>query len=228
MTNESTFKRHAQIYLPDTPAALSAERRTALLEAFAAMLKISVQAIEVYGVYEGSLVFDLGLPPPAVQYLRALLQTNNPQLRLLGVEKVFLERESGEFEAWSRAEEKFKLAASSRPLKISRDRRGKLWLAFEPVPGIWRFHLIYLLVTVAMGLSMVPYPQGISLFLLGGACLAGIGLCLFQRILAAHILALAIGLVAPVVVLAKLPIVQTTIFLAGLIGVIFLARRYLF
>lgn len=99
---------------------------------------------------------------------------------------------------------------------------------FEPLPGIWRFHLIYLVVTTAMGWSFFPYSSFASLFLIAVICLGGLVLACFQRLLATHILALAIGLGTPVVVIAGLLPFQTfTLFALLLLGIV-LARKTLF
>jgi hypothetical protein len=86
-------------------SSLSTDRRSAAIDAFAAVMGISPQAIEVYRVYEGTIVFELGIPFNAMQRLRSLLQSNSAQLRLLRVEKVILEGEAGEVEEWVVKEE---------------------------------------------------------------------------------------------------------------------------
>lgn len=99
---------------------------------------------------------------------------------------------------------------------------------FEPVPGLWRFHLIYFFITMALGWSFFPYSLFASLFLIAAACVFGLLLAYFRKLLATHILALAIGLSAPVVVLARLLLHHTFILLSILILGIVLARKTLF
>ncbi|HEX9924709.1 MAG TPA: hypothetical protein VGD99_18785 [Anaerolineae bacterium] len=101
-------------------------------------------------------------------------------------------------------------------------------LKFEPVPGIWRFHLIYLVVTGAIGWSFFPYSAFASLFLISGVCIFGIFLAVYNQLLATHILALAIGLGTPVVVLAGLRPLPTLALLSLLIFGIILGRKILF
>ena len=98
-----------QVYLQGNFSSLPADRRSSIIDALAGLLRIPSEVIEVYRVYEGSVVFDLGIPSNAIQRLRSLLQSNNAQLRLLGVEKVILERELGK-EEWVLKEGKFDLA----------------------------------------------------------------------------------------------------------------------
>jgi len=105
-------KKRVQIYLQGDFSSLSADRQSAAIAAFAAVMETSPQAITVYRVSEGSIVFDLAIPSDAVQRLRFLLQSNNAQLCRLGVEKIVLEAESGEIEEWVIKEGKFDLVAS--------------------------------------------------------------------------------------------------------------------
>lgn len=99
---------------------------------------------------------------------------------------------------------------------------------FEPIPGIWRFHLIYLFVTVGLSWSFFPYALFASLFLVAGICMVGIFLAYYKQLLATHILALAIGLGTPIVVLARLWVIHTLILFLLLIFTIILIRHILF
>jgi CHAT domain-containing protein/tetratricopeptide (TPR) repeat protein len=104
--------QRVQIYLQGNFSLLTADRRSSIQDALAGMLRISPEDIDVYRVYEGSVVFDLGIPPNATQRLRSLLQTNSDQLHLLKVDKVILEKESGGIEEWIIKEGKFTLVTS--------------------------------------------------------------------------------------------------------------------
>jgi len=137
LAKDTKPKQRAQVYLQgDFP--LSAERQSAAIDAFAAVMGISPQEIEVYRVYEGSIVFDLGIPSNAVQRLRSLLQSNSPQLRLLRVEKVILEGEAGEIEEWIIKEGRFDLVTSTRPTTPSgvheSQRAEMIELLVAPIP----------------------------------------------------------------------------------------------
>lgn len=112
-TNDTVSKQHVQIFMQGDFTALSPERRESAIVAFAAILGILPQDIAVYRVYEGSIVFDLGIPSDAVERLHTLLQTNNSQLRLLKIEKIRLNTESGE-EEWILREGRFDLVAPSQ------------------------------------------------------------------------------------------------------------------
>jgi tetratricopeptide (TPR) repeat protein len=123
LAEDAKPKQRAQIYLQGDFSLLSDDRQSAAIAAFAAVMGISSQEIEVYRVYEGSIVFDLGIPPNAIHRLRSLLQSNSGQLRLLKVEKVIMERESGEIEEWIIKEGKFDLVTPSRPATSNRIHR---------------------------------------------------------------------------------------------------------
>jgi hypothetical protein len=99
---------------------------------------------------------------------------------------------------------------------------------FEPIPGIWRFHLIYFFVTLAMGWSFFPYAVFASLLVIAGVCVVGLVLVYIRWFLATHILALAIGLGTPVVVFGGLLPLHTLILFFLLISGITMARKTLF
>jgi len=224
----SDSKQQVQIHLQGDFFALSPQRRAATVAALASVMKIAPKEIEVHKIYQGSIVFDLRVPVVAAERFRSQLQTNNAQLRLLGIERVILERKSGLFEAWVAKKGKFNL--TSIVSLSSEDETEKNPKSKSPffVPGIWRFHLIYLFVTLAMGLSIYPYSQFVSLLLISGVCAFGILLAFSNRPMAAHVLAVSIGLGAPVVVLAFLLPVQTVLFFLFLIFGITMIRRFLF
>lgn len=139
LAEDTEPKQRAQIYLQGDFSSLSLDRRSAAIDAFAAVMGISPQAIEVYRVYEGSIVFDLGIPSSAVQRLRSLLQSNSAQLRLLKVEKVILEGEAGEVEEWVIKEGQFDLVTSTHPTMPSSvdekpQRAEKIELLVAPIP----------------------------------------------------------------------------------------------
>lgn len=99
---------------------------------------------------------------------------------------------------------------------------------FQPIPGLWRFHVMYLLVTVAMGWSFFPYATALSLLLVAASCVAGIICSRLQWFMASHILALAIGLGTPVVIFAGLRWYYTVLMFLVLLAAIFVKRKSLF
>ncbi len=175
----------------------------------------------------GSIVFDLGLPRNAAQQLSLLLEANSPQLRLLGVQKVFLEKETGQIEEWVVEEGQFKLVSAISPL-IPLDIQGKSTKTFTPIPGMWRFHVIYMTITLVMAWSAYPFSLFASLLVISGACGLGMVLAFYKRFMATQILALTIGLGSPIVIFAKLLPVQTVVFLSVLVLGFTLIRRSLF
>ncbi len=106
-------KQRIQIYLHSDFSSLSEARRSAAIESFATLMKISPEAIKVYDVYQGSVVFDMGVPTEAVQRLHSLLESNSGQLRSLNIEKVILKTESGEVEEWIFKEGRFQKAQTT-------------------------------------------------------------------------------------------------------------------
>jgi membrane-associated protease RseP (regulator of RpoE activity) len=100
-----------QVYIQGDLASLSEERKLASIAALATVIGVSPDVIEVYRVYEGSVVFDLGVPAAAFQRLRSLLQTNNNQLRLLKIEKIILQQDPNEVEEWVNEAGQFQLVS---------------------------------------------------------------------------------------------------------------------
>lgn len=216
-------KQKAQIFLQGASDPPAGQRQAATLEALAGLMGVSPGEIEVYNICRGCVEFELGVPASAAQRLRSHLLANNAQLRLMGVNKVILQRPSGSIEAWSLKQGRFELEVSLDADAGDNSGRENMF-----VPGIWRFHVIYLLVTLVMGLAIFPYSQFISLLLLSGVCAFGLILSVSRRFMAAHILAVAIGLGAPVVVFARLLPAQTVIFFLCLLIGLTLIRRFLF
>ena len=105
---------------------MSAEDRAAVIAATAAIMSISPEAVEVYRIYAGSIIFDLGVPGDAVERLRTRVQSNIAHLRLLKVQKVILERQSEEIEEWIFEEGKFHLVTSPHsPISNGKASNGK-------------------------------------------------------------------------------------------------------
>jgi hypothetical protein len=88
---ELSLRQRVQIYIQGELPLLSAERQKAIIDALAGLMGIASQEIQVYRIYAGSIVFDLGIPENGVQHLRSLLQSNSAQLRLLKIEKIIFE-----------------------------------------------------------------------------------------------------------------------------------------
>jgi hypothetical protein len=97
---------------------------------------------------------------------------------------------------------------------------------FDPIPRIWRFHALYLLVCLGMGAAIFPFKSSISFFFLAGFCLVGVLLSAFGEERGAHILAASIGLATPIVYFGSLVPVQTFLAL-GILALIFYVFRKL-
>ena len=99
---------------------------------------------------------------------------------------------------------------------------------FEPIPKLWRFHALYLFVTVAMGWSVYPASNWQSIFLTAVLCVMGLIFAYFELPMPVHILATVVGLTTPVVVLIRPAWTTTAVFLAVFTLIITLFRKYLF
>ncbi len=115
--------------------------------------------------------------------------------------------------------------------ELRRVTQNNLWQSnyrFIPIPGIWRFHLIYLVIISLMALSVFPFYLYVSLLIISGICVFGLLLSYFKRLLATQVLALAVGLGSPIVVFAVLLPAQTIILFLFLILGGTITRRALF
>lgn len=195
-------------------------RQSVALEALATVLKVSPAEVSpCQAAVQSDNEVNVDLPVGAVARLRTLLQNNNGQLRMLGLKNVILEGEPGTIEKWGVSNGRFDLETSTAAVET-----------FEPVPRIWLYHVIYLVVTVLLAASIVRFSTLVaaSLLLISAICVTGIGLARRRRYLAAHLLAVAIGLGAPVVVCAHLLPLQTVLLFLALILGTFIFRRTLF
>ena len=197
-------------------------RTESVLGAFAATLNLGLDDLDVRRAAptaQTDIGFNIRLPGEAVARLSNLLQTNNGQLRLLGISNVIFEPEAGTIEKWSVQNGRFDLELST-PISDQ----------VKPVPRIWLFHLIYLVVMVMLAASVLrfSYLVSVSLLVIAGVCMVGITLARVGRGLAAHILAVSVGLGAPIVVCAKLLPMQTVVLFGLLLLSVFTLRRVLF
>lgn len=207
-------------------AALPSERQTAALSAVAALLDITPDLFSHTTRQKKKREVTAFLPTEAVEHLHDLLQTNSGSLRLLGVDQVTLMRASGEMEQWRVAQGQFDLEASIPAEAFEETDDGPT----GPVPRIWLFHLIYFFVTGVLSVSIFQYSPAValSLLLMTLACAGGMLLARFRRSLYAHVLAVAVGLTAPIIIFGRLWPLQTLLFFTGLALVVFIIRRFIF
>ncbi len=230
-TEEIPDRRPVQLRFQEDFTNLSAERQAAAINAVAGLLGVAPELFRNGPWPDRLRELDALLPDQAVEQLHTLLRTNSGPLRMLGVERVMLQRMSGEMQHWTNTGGRFDLKATSPPADDAFESpNGPLSsFEFEAVPRIWLFHLIYFLVTGVLSLSVVQYSTGvaISLLLMTLACTAGMILAGFKRLLATHILAIAVGLIAPVIVFGRLGPLSTSLLFTGLVAGIFLVRRFI-
>lgn len=219
--------RLIRIHYSEPAIKSSQERRLATIGAIAAMLKIAPESIQEQPALNTGRDIDLSIPAKMVERLRSLLQTDAAALRLLGVEKLILKRDSGEFEAWEVKDGKFQLETVVLPKTGSKREPAP---DFQAVPRIWLFHLTYLIVTVALAASIFSYSPAVSasLLIVSVTCALGIFLVRLRQVMIAHVLAVAVGLGAPLVVCGRLLPYQTLLLFTMLLAVIFIARKSLF
>ena len=99
---------------------------------------------------------------------------------------------------------------------------------FEPIEGLWRFHLIYLITTSILGLGVFPYKTFRSFLLLALIALFGIVATQLGWHLLSHIIAFVLGIFTPVVVFVHFAWWQVGIIVICLSFLVYLTRRYLF
>jgi hypothetical protein len=94
-------KKPVIISLNEPFDGITSERQQAAIVAFAAVMGITPQDIQVNAIYAGSIVFDLSVPRKGLERFHTLLQANALQLHQLHVEHVVLEFAPNQVEIWS-------------------------------------------------------------------------------------------------------------------------------
>ncbi len=116
-SEEADVCQRVRVVVPGDLALDSAGRQSAAVDALAAIIGISSEAIRVRAAPEGKTAFKLSLPFAAVERIRSLLQSNSAQLRLLRVERVVLEGETGAAEEWAIKEGRFEARAAPQEVE---------------------------------------------------------------------------------------------------------------
>lgn len=98
-TGAST-ERRVEIVLEGDFASFSDEDLGVTLDAFAQVIGISREEIEIDGLRNGNLI----IPATTAPRIRSLLNSNNEQLHSLNIERVMLKKDTGEIEEWIRKE----------------------------------------------------------------------------------------------------------------------------
>ena len=99
---------------------------------------------------------------------------------------------------------------------------------FDPIDGLWRFHLIYLVLMVILGLSFFPLELYLSYFVVASAALIGLGAARLEWHLTSHVFAVVIGLLSPIIFFASMLWWHTLIALLVMLIIGFILREYLF
>ena len=218
-----------QVHIDFRPdfAARSADRQAATLSALANLFDIPAEWVKLRADHRGAKV-DLAADPG--EDLPTLLHSNSGSLRLLGVERVMLAQASGNVQVWVLERGQFYLAASIQLTETNDQDAPQVDDDFEPVPRIWLFHVIYLVVTTMLAASMFQYSASLalSMFMVAIMSLGGVLLARLRHSRSAHILALTVGVSAPIILCTRMLPYQTIIFISLLVLGIFLARRTLF
>lgn len=100
---------------------------------------------------------------------------------------------------------------------------------FRPIEGLWRFHLIYMIVMLILGWSFSPYHLVYRSFLiLSLFALIGLLAIRIKWHVVSHVFALVLGLSSPVVFFAQMIWWQVVILVGVLSFLAYLGREYLF
>ena len=99
---------------------------------------------------------------------------------------------------------------------------------FEPIDGLWRFHLIYLILMVILGMSFFPEKLYLSFLVVSGVALVGLLAARINWHLTSHVFAVVIGLLSPVIFFASLLWWHTAVILLIMIVLGFVLKGYLF
>ncbi|MEM7334193.1 MAG: hypothetical protein AAF490_19055 [Chloroflexota bacterium] len=99
---------------------------------------------------------------------------------------------------------------------------------FEPIDGLWRFHFIYLILMVMLGLSFFPEKLYLSFFVIAGGTLIGLGASRLKWHLLSHVFAVVVGLLSPVIFFASLLWWHTLIAFVAMAILGFILREFLF
>ncbi len=132
-------KHHAEIRLQGNFSSVSADTTQAAINAFAAIMGISPNDIELKSIAPGSVILNLEIPADGMETLRMRLRANSAQLRLLGIERLTLALPSGAIESWIFLDGKFQVTAPSAvppPPPKSPSFLRKLWRFVKTIIGI--------------------------------------------------------------------------------------------
>lgn len=99
---------------------------------------------------------------------------------------------------------------------------------FRPIEGLWRFHLIYMIVMLIMAWSFFPIITYQSFLMVGLFAFVGLVSFAGKWQLVSHILAVVIGLVSPIIFFAQVGWWQTIVLILILSVIGFAVRKVLF
>ena len=123
-------KQRARIQLQGDFSSVSADTAKAAVNAFAAIMGISPNDVDLLVVASGSIILDLGIPATAMATLRALLRANIAQLRLMNTERATLALQNGSIEERDFLDGQFQITHPSAPPPAppaSPSFLGKVW-----------------------------------------------------------------------------------------------------
>lgn len=120
-------KQRARIQLQGDFSNVSADTAKAAINAFAAIMGISPNEVDLLGITAGSIILDLAVPAHGMEALRARLRDNSAQLRLMNIEQISLTLATGAIEAWVFADGAFRLAQPPAPVPQSPSCLRRVW-----------------------------------------------------------------------------------------------------
>lgn len=100
---------------------------------------------------------------------------------------------------------------------------------FRPIEGLWRFHLIYMLVMLVLSWSFFPYHLVYRSFLmLSLFAFVGLVAIRVEWHIVSHVFALVLGLSSPIVFFAQLIWWQAVLLVGVLSLLVYVMREHLF
>jgi hypothetical protein len=122
----SVAKQRAQLLIRGELSDFGEERKSAIVDALAGLIKVPRNAIEVVSVREASVIMDILIPARGCNELRRLLGYNSPRLAALGILRVRIEFQRDVVETWEFQDGVFQLVThpESRGY-LSRSGRGE-------------------------------------------------------------------------------------------------------
>ena len=97
-----------------------------------------------------------------------------------------------------------------------------------PIEGFYRYHIIYFSVSAILAWAFYPYQVYVSFGMMGILCVMGLVFLFVDRYVLSQVVALAVGLGAPIIFFAQLTFIGTMVLFGILLAGGYAARDLLF